>query len=182
MPIPPHLTAVVSEMTGPMRATPNAAFGFEATVRFDPLLVKQGGEEFRALLQRPHVIGRSTAAPMSDFERLLQKEFKPNTKPQPQPGRFGITRPALRVLGYAAWLVTIATTAKEVSDNLTGKGRRTPAIEAEDEEIMYDVLAIAAKVVEGLPRRIDGNTLSRKRREKSTPRTRLHAYSRRAHS
>jgi len=169
-------------MSGPMRATASAAFGFEPTVRFDPLAkVNNAGTEFRALLQRSHIAGRATAVPMTEFERLLQKEFRPSWNQPSQPGRFGVTTGGLRVLGYAGWLVTIAVTASQVSDNLTGKGRRTPEIEAEDEEIMSDVLKIAAKLIERLPGRIDGNTLFRKRREKNTPRTRLHAYSRRAH-
>jgi len=181
MALPPHLAAVAGELTGPMRSSSSAALGAEVTLKFDPLAkVNQGGAEFRAMLQRPHVPGRATAVPMSEFERLLAKEFRPSWN-QPGVKRFGATQAGLGVLSWTLALIRVRDMAKEWKEFLNEGQlaiRRSEVVIREDMEMAEDVLEVAATIIERIPPNIDRRTLKSKTRK----RVKLHGYSRRAHS
>jgi len=176
-----HVQAVAKELSGPLRTT---SYGTEATVRFDPLVkANAGNAEFRALLQRDFKPVQRALQP-TEFEKLLQKEFKPKWQ-QPRVSRFGMTRGALPVGGWAGVLtLVLGGVIQALGPRLFGtpaiEAKRTPTVR-EDIEVMADVLKAAQKEIERLPMRVDGSTLPRKR-EKGMPRTKIHGYSRRAHS
>lgn len=178
----PHHNAVLKELTGPVRSTPSAAFGFEATVRFDPLTkVNQGNAEFRAMLQKDFVPSRTTAVPVSEFQRLLGKEFKPSWNQPSTPGRFGITRGAVPLPGWGALLqLVIGGVISGIGAKLNADpkpGPTAPTVK-EDVDLMASVLKAAAFQIDRLPPSIDRRTL----RSRKHKRVKLHGYSRRAHS
>jgi hypothetical protein len=176
-----HVQAVARELSGPLKTT---SYGSEATVRFDPLVKANAGTaEFRALLQRDFKTS-ARALPASDFEKLLQREFKPNWQ-QPKVSRFGMTRGALPVAGWAGVLtLVIGGVIQGLGPKLFGTPdadpKRAPTVK-EDIDVMADVLKAAQKEIERLPQRIDGSVLKRKR-ERGQSRIKIHGYSRRAHS
>lgn len=179
--LPPHVSAIAGELTGPMRSASSAALGAEVTLKFDPLAkVNQAGAEFRAMLQRPHLPGRVTAVPVSEFERLLAKEFRPSWN-QPGVKRFGATRAGLGVLSWTMALIRVRDMAKEWKEFLNEGQlaiRRSDVVIREDMEMAEDILAVAATIIERIPPDIDKRTL----KTKTKKRVKLHGYSRRAHN